>query len=308
MHTQLISETTQKLQKSTVAVVGIGATGTATARLLLETGIGSIKLIDRDFVDTNNLQHQTLFTGKDVGMPKAVAAKAHLSKISNAKITYEVSDLDYKNTDLLAHADIVLDCTDNFETRFLINDYCKKQRIPWIYAAVIRNIGTVFSVMPKNACFRCIFNNHASLETCDTAGVSNATVSATASLQAAEAIKILLGQPREKNMLRISNHGLLKLKVNKNENCVCCKGTYEYLSGKKGSKIIKLCGTNSYQVKGKPVNLKLLLRKLKNSNVSIKNFKYCLNSDNITIFKDGRALVKADSAVKAKSIYSRLLG
>jgi len=207
-----------------IAIVGVGATGTASAEILAKAGIGSITLIDRDFVELKNLQRQLLFTKKDVGMPKAIAAKKRLSKI-NSKIRAVVADLDYKNTDLLA-SDLVLDCTDNFETRFLINDYCKKHKIPWIYAAVIRDTGTVYNVMPGKACFRCIFNNHSSLETCDTVGVLNSTIRATSSMQAAEAIKILLKKDYEKDMVRLKPGQLLKLKVSKNDNCSCCNGNY----------------------------------------------------------------------------------
>ena len=291
-----------------VVVVGVGAIGTNTAKLLAKAGIGSITLIDRDFVELKNLQRQRLFTKKDVGMPKAAVAKKKLKKInSKTKMKAVVADLDYKNADLLA-SDLVLDCTDNFETRFLINDYCRKHRIPWIYAAVIRGIGTVYSIMPEGACFSCIFSNHASFETCDTAGVLNAVVAATASIQASEAVKILLNKDYERDMVRIiaQQPRLLKLKVKKNKNCSCCKGNYDYLTGKKGSKTIKLCGTNSYHIKGKPVNLRLLLKKIKNR--KIKNFGYCIHLNNITLFRDGRAIVKAASKEKAKSAYSRLVG
>lgn len=291
-------------------IVGCGATGSVTAELLVRAGVGNITIIDRDFIELNNLQRQFLFTEADVGKPKATTAVDYLREI-NSKIRIKgiITDLDHKNAKLLA-SDIVLDCTDNFETRFLINDYCKKNGIKWIYGAVIRNFGTIYSILPDKPCFRCIFNNHASLETCDTVGVLNAAVTATSSLQANEAIKILLGKPYESNLIRINvwQPQILKLKVKKNPKCPACNGIYEYLSGKKASKIVKLCGTNTYQIKGKAINLKLLLQKLKNRKTNVKNFQYCIHSDNITIFTDGRAIIKANTPDKAKSIYSRIIG
>jgi len=300
----------KKLGRSKIVIVGCGATGSVTAELLVRAGIGHITIIDRDFVELSNLQRQFLFTEADVGKPKATTAADYLRKInSKIKIKGMIADLDHKNAKLLA-SDIVLDCTDNFETRFLINDYCKKHGIKWIYAAVIRNLGTVFNVIPNKACFSCVFSRHASLETCDTVGVLNAAVTATSSVQTVEAIKILLGKAYESDLMRINvwQPQILKLKVNKNPNCPACKGRYEYLSGKKASKVVKLCGTNTYQIRGKAISLKLLVKKLKKHKTKVKNFEYCVHFNNVTIFKDGRAIIKANSPEKAKSIYSRIIG
>ncbi len=295
--------------KKSVTVVGVGAIGSAVARILTDAGIGALTLIDRDFVERGNLQRQLLFTESDVGKPKAIAAKEHLKRISiKTKVSAVVAGLDCRNASLLSNADIILDCTDNFETRFLINDYCRKNGIPWIYAAVIRDTGTVYCVTPGRACFKCIFTNHSGLETCDTAGVNSAAVAATASLQASEAAKILIQKDFEKDMVRIKVNPLqlLKLKVKKTRECSCCRGEYGYLSGKKGSKVVKLCGTNTYQIVGKPVNLKLLIKRIKGRRV--KDFGYCIHFSNITLFRDGRAIVNADSPEKAKSAYSRIIG
>jgi len=285
-----------------VVIVGVGAVGSLTASLLVKAGL-AIKIIDRDYVDEANLERQVLYTRKDIGKPKAVVAEKVLD------IKGIIADVNHKNIQLLK-ADLVLDCTDNFETRFLINDYCKKNSIPWIYAGAVGDRGTILNILPKQACFRCLFDRHQSIETCDTAGVLASVVKKTAQLQASQALKILRKQHPETAMLRLKGNSMLKLKVKKNPECEACNGNYEYLSGKKGSKIIKLCGTNSYQIKGKAVNLQLLLNKIKSSSkkINVKNFGYCLHLNNITIFQDGRAIVKASSPTQAKSTYHRVLG
>ena len=287
-----------------ISIVGVGAIGTASAMLLAGAGLGSLNIIDRDFVESGNLRNQTLYSEKDVGMPKAVAAKARLEDLAaKTKITAEVKDLDYGNVSVLEGSDVVLDCTDNFETRFLINDFCRKQGIPWIYAAALRDNGTTYCITPDAPCFRCIFDNHSGPETCDTAGVDGEIVAQIALMQAGQAIRILLGKPHEKLLVRIGPSGMLKLRVRKNESCKACKGNYEYLkAGSSG--IVKLCGTNSYQIKGRPVDLDALKGKLENS----RNFGYCLHSERITVFKDGRAFVKAESPERAKAVYRKLVG
>ena len=288
-----------------VCVVGVGVIGTNSVKVMVEAGIGSIRIIDRDFVESKNLSVQKLFSAKDVGMPKAIAAKTKLEKVkSRTKIFPEVKDLDCDNVGILSGSDMVLDCTDNFETRFLINDFCRKNRIPWIHSAAIRKSGTVYSINADSPCFRCIFNNHKDAETCDTAGVDENVVSEVAFIQTAEAIKILTGKSEEKKLLRISPSGILKLKVRKNPNCKACKGNYEFLEAGK-SRIVKLCGTNNYQIKGNPVDLRKLSKKPGNQNAT--DFGYCIHSDGITVFKDGRAFVKANSPEKAKLIYKEFL-
>lgn len=287
-----------------ISIVGMGAIGAAAAVFLAMGNAGSLTIIDRDFVESRNLESQRLYSKQDVGMPKAIAAKAGLEKVSGkTEVTTEVMDLDHKNVGVLEGSDVVLDCTDNFETRFLINDFCRKYGIPWIYAAAVRKTGTAYCVTPDGPCFSCVFSNRSGPETCDTAGVDNSTVAQVAFMQAGQAVRILLGKPHEKRMVRISPSGVLKLKVLRNGNCRTCKGIYEHLSGK-NSGIVKLCGTNSYQVRGRPVDLKVLESKLENS----RNFGYCLHSEQITVFSDGRAFVKADSPERAKAVYDWLVG
>src|SRR3989344_1900894 len=171
-----------------VALVGAGAIGCLSARGLAGEGI-ALTVIDRDYVDSSNIGRQLLYSEQDVGMPKALAVKKRIK----GKVKAVVADLDFKNIDsLLKGHSLVLDCTDNMEARFLINDYCKKNQIPWIYSAALRNTASLFTIMPQGPCFRCIFDRHNSLETCDTAGVSQGVVAEISAIQTNEAVNILL--------------------------------------------------------------------------------------------------------------------
>ncbi|MBI2142256.1 ThiF family adenylyltransferase [Candidatus Woesearchaeota archaeon] len=307
----------EKLGRSSVAVVGIGAIGCLASELLARSGIGKLILIDRDVVDESNLHRQVLFTAEDVGMAKAAQAKAALEKINpEVSVTAHAADLDCMHADMIK-ADLVLDCTDNMEARFLINEYCRKNRVPWVHSAAVMTSGTVIA-FPQEAsmpCFRCIFSGQGQSETCDTVGVSNSITAAIAAIQVSEAIKLLLGMQVEQKMIRLDlmSNELLKLSMKKSSSCPVCNGVYEYLDGKKGSKAIKLCGTGSYQIKGKKVDLQLLKQAMEKSAGEIgargvKDFGYCLSFGSITIFSDGRALVKASDEKQARAKYARLVG
>jgi len=308
----------KKLGKSTVAIVGLGALGSNSAELLARAGIGQLILIDRDVVELSNLQRQSLFDENDVGKPKALAAKEHLNKInSEIKIDFFIDDLNFENINKLLEnkTDLILDCTDNLETRFLINDFCIKNSIPFIYSSAVGSKGYVFDIFPgKTPCLRCFLKEARALDTCETAGVLNTITNLVSSIQANEAIKILLKKDYEKYLLffDVWKNDLLKIKVNKNKNCICCaKNYFEYLTGKKSSKAIKLCGDNIYQIKTKSINknqfneLKNRLKKIG----KITDYGYCINFYNkITIFNDGRALIKAKDEKEAKSLYSKFVG
>ncbi|MBI3026952.1 ThiF family adenylyltransferase [Candidatus Woesearchaeota archaeon] len=309
----------EKLRKSNAAIVGLGALGSVSAELLARAGIGKLILIDRDIVELSNLQRQGLFDEGDVGKPKALAAQEKLNKInSDVEIGFFIEDLNYGNIYKLIpiKIDVILDCTDNLETRFLINDFSIKNKIPFIYSSAVGSKGYIFNVIRnKTACLRCFLKEAMQLDTCDTVGVLNTATNLISSLQANEAIKILLNKAYiEKNLLffDIWKNELLKIKVNKNKNCACCvKNYFEYLNGKKPSKIIKLCGKNIYQIKTKSINKKQfnnIKNKLKRIG-KIVDFAYCVNFEGkITIFQDGRALIKAEDEKEAKSLYSRFVG
>lgn len=289
------------LRNSRVVVVGVGALGSVAAELLTRAGVGEIVLIDRDYVELNNLQRQSLFTEDDVGKLKAIQAKKHLEKI-NSEIIIETyaDDLDFNNIELI-DADLVLDCTDNLETRHLITEYCHKNKIKWIYAGAIQNRGFVFNVLPGRPCFNCIIKAKGVSETCDTVGVLNSITHLIASMQVSEAIKLLLNRSYERDLIYINldENEIKKLIVNKDENCEVCKGNYEYLSGKKEIKIIKFCGTNKYQIKGN-FDFGDLKKKFKADGDLIE-------LDNLTIFRN-RVLVKAESETEAKSLYAKFVG
>lgn len=289
------------LRNSKVVVVGVGALGSTAAELLARSGVGQLVLIDRDYVELSNLQRQSLFNEKDVGKLKSVQAKKHLEEInSEIEITAYSEDLDFESVDLIK-ADLVLDCTDNLETRHLINEYCHKNKIKWIYAGAIQNRGFIFNVIPGNACFNCIVKAKFASETCDSVGVLNSITHLIAAMQVNEAVKILLNRNYERGLLyfNLEENEFKRLKVNKDENCEVCKGNYEYLSGKERNKIIKFCGTNKYQIRGN-FNFDELKKKFKADGELIE-------LDNLTIFRN-RVLVKAENEVEAKSIYARYVG
>ena len=309
----------KKLGKSTVAVVGLGALGSVSAQLLARAGIEKLILIDRDVVELSNLQRQSMFDENDVGKPKASAAKEQLSKInSDVKVDFFIDDLNFNNIGKILNGeiDLILDCTDNLETRFLINDFSVKNRIPFVHSSAAGSKGYVFNILGNkdNPCLSCFLKEALKLDTCETAGVLNTVTNAISSIQVNEAIKILLGKEHEKNLLFLDvwKNELNKIKVKKNKNCTCCvKNNFEHLAGKKSSGIAKLCGDNIYQIKTISVGenqFSELKNKLKKIG-KIIDFDYCINFENkITIFQDGRALIKAKDEKEAKSLYSKFVG
>jgi adenylyltransferase/sulfurtransferase len=308
----------EKLSKSTVAVVGIGALGSNSAELLARSGVGKLLLVDRDVVELSNLQRQRLFDESDVGKPKAAAAKEHLSKInSEIKIDFCIDDLNFDNIGIIlgTKLNLILDCTDNLETRFLINDFSQKNSIPFVYSSAVGSKGYVFSIIPcKTACLRCFLKKPVQLDTCGTEGVLNTITSLISSTQASETIKILLNRQHEESLLffDIWKNELLKIKVTKRKNCPCCiKSSFEYLSGEKASRTIKMCGNDIYQIRGRSTTQKEfdeLKKRLKKAG-KIIDMKHCVNFDSkVTLFLDGRALVKAKDETEARSLYSKLVG
>ena len=193
----------QRLEKSAVAIVGLGALGSVSAELLTRAGVERLILIDRDIVELDNLQRQGLFDERDIGKPKAEQAKLKLEKI-NSEIRLEAyfENLDSSTVNLLK-GDLVLDCTDNLETRFLINDYCIKNKKPWIFASALGLAGFVFVIKPGGPCLSCIFKE-ASLETCETAGVLNTITTLVGAVQTNEAIKVLTGKGAERDLLLVT--------------------------------------------------------------------------------------------------------
>lgn len=304
----------QKLKSSSVAVVGMGALGTVAAEILARAGVGRLVIIDRDIVELTDLQRQLLYDEADVGKPKVLAAAEKLKRInSEVKIIAAAADVDYKNIKaVVGRPDVVLDCTDNLETRFLINEYCLKNKLAWVHAAAIRETAQLmafdFRKNRRQPCFACVFGKAAAEGTCDTVGVLSSATAAIAAMQAAETIKILVGQKPENQLMRLNirQNTLTKISVKAKHNCISQK--YEFLNGKKRTETAVMCGKGSYQIKGEAVDVEKLKSRLQRMGEKVVDFGGCISFRNITLFKDGRALIKADSAWKARADYSRLVG
>jgi molybdopterin-synthase adenylyltransferase len=287
-------EAQQLLKKSKVTIVGLGALGTVVANLLARAGINLI-LIDRDIIEENNLQRQILYTEADLNKSKALTAKNKL-KLINKEIKLEAKEfhLNHKNINQIS-SDLVIDCTDNLKTRFLINDYCKKNNLLWIFGSAIKEEGQVKVFLPNEECLNC-FLTETNLDTCELVGVLNSITSIIGSLQADLAVRILTNKDFNKNLtyVNLKNNKFRSIKINKNDNCKACNGNYKHLD-KEDSKLIKFCGSNKYQITGKP----LPINKIKKINEKFNN---------ITLFEDGRALIKANSEAEAQTIYSKHIG
>jgi len=301
----------EKLSRAKVAIVGIGALGTVAAELLTRAGIGSLLLIDRDMIEESNLQRQVLFDEKDIGKSKAITAKEKLQRInSQITITAETVHLNAQNINLLQKYNFILDCTDNLATRFLLNDYCKKEKKKWIYAAAIKTSGYVFPVFPEGPCLRC-FLQEAHLETCDTAGVLNTNTAIIASLQTTLALKIILGGGVSSKLLHFDtwNHTLQTIDIKKNKNCPACNGKYDYLNPKEEIRIVRFCSQRKYQVLGSLVGLNEIEKRWKKSrNEKIIRTENSIQINNLILFQDGRALINAKSEAEALSTYSKWIG
>lgn len=321
---QLGKKGQRKLLGSHVAVVGLGALGTVSATLLARAGVGHLKLIDRDVVELVNLQRQVLYEEEDVGLPKALTAAERLTRVnSSIRIEARAKDLSHVNVrELLAGSDVVVDGTDNLETRFLVNEAALEMNLPWIYGGAIGTEGRVMTIVPgKTACFRCFTRARPSpgaLPTCETAGILNSVAAATASLQVTEAIKVILGEPPSGHLLVLDGWSpeLLRIRVERSKDCpACVGGKKEFLGGKKPQVITAMCGQKTMSLdplyKGE-VDLDALgrrLRKIGKTRVTGSNVFFEVGDHRLTIFKDGRALIQGtDSAETARSLYSKYVG
>jgi len=308
------------------AIVGCGATGSALASLLARAGVGTIRIIDRDYVELSNLQRQSLFDESDAGesLPKAIAAARKIAAF-NSRIVVEprVADLTPSNiATLLEGVQLILDGTDNFETRYLINDFAVQQNLPWIYTAAVGSYGVTMNIIPgKTACLACIFPEppRGMLETCETAGVLNTAVNWAASLAATEAIKLLVGaQERLRGTLLSfdlwSNQHAEVAAARPRVGCrACSKRNFLHLAGKDRPEIT-LCGLNSVQIheRGRIVDLAEMSKRLKPHGAVRHNdfvLKFWHEPYEMTLFPDGRAIIKGttDTTV-ARSLYARYVG
>lgn len=305
----------EKISSARVAIIGVGAIGSTAAQLLARAGIGKFLLVDRDIVEENNLQRQ-FFTEADIGVPKAVAAAKLLRDTnSSTKIESKILDLDPSNIRLLEGYDLILDGMDNMETRFLINDFAKKNAVPWIYAAAIKSTAVVMPIFGGGVCFRCVFTptKAGALETCETAGVLATATTAAATIQATEALKILTGRDREQKIVHydVWTHDFKVATPQKNPTCPACRGKFEFLESDRGGPV-KLCGAKAFQIKS-TLDFEAIKRRLLRSGIEFSERsgvgRAKFGGHDILIFEDGRVVIR-DAADKkgARAVFSKIIG
>ena len=315
----------KRLAASRVTIVGCGAIGAALSSLLARAGVGHLRLIDRDYVEASNLQRQVLFDEEDAreSLPKAEAAARKIALFnSEIRVQAEVSDLTPQTIALLDSSDVVLDATDNFETRYLINDYAVKKGLPWIYGAALGAYGATMNVLPgETACLACVFPEQPSgtVQTCDTAGILNSAVNAVASIQATEALKLLVGAREKLRRTLISfdlwsnEHSEIGTQRPRADCSVCGHRIFNHLAGKSRPHIT-LCGRNSVQIheQNRPVDFVTMSTRLSpHGRVKYNDMvlKFWREAYEMTLFPDGRAIIKgtSDPAV-ARTLYARFVG
>jgi len=316
----------RKLAASAVAIVGCGATGSALASLLARAGVGAICIIDRDYVEPSNLQRQCLFDEADAAesIPKAIAAARRIAAF-NSQVVIEprVADLIPSNIgELLQGSQLILDGTDNFETRYLINDYAVKNSVPWVYTAAVGSYGATLNILPgQTACLACIFPEppQGSVETCETAGILNSVASLAASIAATEALKLLVGTDNHPRRTLFSfdvwSNQRAEIAADKpRPGCrACAEHDFIHLAGE-GRPHITLCGRNSVHIheRHRPLDFAEMSQRLKpHGTVRHTDFvlKFWHEPYEMTLFPDGRAIIKGttDTAI-ARSLYARYIG
>lgn len=316
----------QRIREASVTLVGCGALGTVAAEILVRAGVGRLRLIDRDFVEWSNLQRQFLFTEADAAdaLPKAVVAARHLAQV-NSEVAVEpvVADLTPANAEeLLEGATLIMDGTDNFEARFLMNDYAVRAGVPWIYSAAVGSYGLKLAIMPgRTACLRCVYPEppEGSQPTCETDGVLAPITASIAALACGDALKILARGP-ESVVARMTTidvwTGAIRQTAapSRDPACPCCVAhDFVHLNGQRRAPI-SLCGRNAVQIheRSRPVDLAELARRLAPlASVRSNDFavRASFDSYELTVFPDGRAIIKGttDPGI-ARSLYARYVG
>ncbi len=319
-----------KLLASRALVVGCGALGSVIANTLARAGVGKLRLVDRDFLELNNLQRQVLYDEEDVaaGLPKAIVAQNKLGKInSQIGIEAHVADVDHTNIQKLCEGvDCIVDGTDNFETRFLINDAALKLRLPWVYGGCIGAEGQTLTILPgETPCLRCLMPEPpppGSTPTCDSAGILGTIIGVVASMQANEALKILSGHreaiSRTWNVFDLWDSTARQIKLNSFDpkDCPACSGReFPWLSGQRGSQTAILCGRNSVQLSfpGRAaISLDDLATKLSAVGTVTRNrylVRAAIEPYQLTVFPDGRAVIGGtEDVAEARSVYAKYVG
>ncbi len=317
----------RRLLDSSVVIVGCGALGSHIANTLTRAGVGHIKIVDRDYIELNNLQRQMLFDEEDIerGLPKAIAAAEKLRKVnSQVEIEPLVTDVNPRNVEeIIKGMDLVLDGTDNFETRYLINDACVKHDTPWIYGGAVGSYGMTMNIIPhQTPCLRCLFVQippPGSTPTCDTAGILGAVPALIGAIEANEALKLLTGKGRP-------NQGLIHIdlwentfeifQVARQEACPACgQGNFDFLEAKEVAMVTSLCGRNAVQitpVTEVTISLPALAKRLKAiGEVTFNEFmlRFQVNDYLITVFLDARAIIRGTSdETVARNLYAKYIG
>lgn len=316
----------KQLAQGRATIVGCGATGSAMASLLARSGVGTLRIVDRDYVESSNLQRQSLFDENDAreSVPKAVAAARQIARF-NSQIVVEphVADLTPSNAEmLLGGVDLILDGTDNFETRYLVNDYAVKNSVAWIYAAAVGSYAVTMNILPgETACLVCVFPDapRGAVETCETAGILNSAVNLVASIAATEAMKFLVGAKAKMRRTLLSwdawrNEHAEVSAIRPRTGCRACEErNFVHLAGE-GRPHITLCGRNSVQIheRQRPVDFAEMSTRLEPLGTVRHNqfvLKFWRDPYEMTLFPDGRAIIKGttDPAV-ARSLYARYIG
>lgn len=318
----------ERLLEASVAIIGCGALGSTLANNLCRAGIGRLVIADRDYIEMNNLQRQILFDEDDFArkLPKAVAAAEKLRRI-NSDVVVEalVEDINAEGIEALVQdVDLVLDATDNFETRYLLNDACIKYNCPWIYSGVIASYGVTMNILPgETPCLRCVYPEMplpGTTATCDTAGILNGIVGAITGVVSTEALKILLHSDkisREMFWMDVWENTSERIELPRQPDCPACgQHTYEFLESLSGSHTTSLCGRDAVQVRGSRrsdrVDFPALAERLQAiGQVSYNAYllRFTVDSYEFTVFPDARAIIKGtDDEMMARSLYSRYIG
>ncbi|MFB7637438.1 MoeB/ThiF family adenylyltransferase [Peribacillus butanolivorans] len=319
-----------KIQQKHVLLLGAGALGSANAEALTRAGVGKLTIVDRDYVETSNLQRQQLYTEQDVEekLPKAEAAKRHLHAINHeVEVKAVIMDATAQTLEpLLGHVDLIMDATDNFETRMIINDLSQKLQIPWIYGACVGSVGMTMTILPgQTPCLHCLLKTiPIQGMTCDTGGIISPAVTMVVAHQIAEAIKILVEDWESVRPSLVTfdlwrnQYQTVRLTKVKKKDCLSCgdQRTYPFLTLENATKTAVLCGRDTVQVRPpKPLKLQLekLAKDLNGSGYLVKVNPFLLscekNGERMVVFQDGRALVHGTKdMVHAKAMYQSILG
>jgi len=321
----------RRLLASRVLIVGCGALGTVQANTLVRAGVGHVRIVDRDFVDLTNLQRQVLFDEDDVrsALPKSVAATERLRKInSTIEIEPVVADVDHTNiAELCQGVDVILDGTDNFETRYLLNDASVKFKIPWVYGGCLGAEGQSMTILPgEGPCLRCWMPEAplpGTSPTCDTAGILGSIIGVVASIQAVEALKIASGNraaaSRVLTVIDLWDNSMRQIGLSglrEQGQCPACdRGEFPWLDGQAGSHTTVLCGRNAVQLT-QPANQRLSLEELAGKLAPLGNvtrnpflLRFSVDGFTLTVFPDGRAIVNGTEEIAvARGVYARYVG